>query len=404
MLNKAGKSLCSLAVALLLMVSVCMTAFAAGAELDLSRKGSISVTLLESEGEHVPIPGGTFELHQVADIQITDSQLGYVPTQEYAGSRIDLNDLQADGLAEHLAAYTEQKQLVGIVLTADKAGRVRFENLKLGLYLVMQKGEISGYYKIAPFLVSIPMTDADGSSWLYDVDASPKTEIQKAPDPSDDFTKISVRKVWSDDGAHPQSIAVQLLKNGEVFDTAVLNDENGWEKEWTELEAGCRWNVVEKDVPQGYRVSYTEENNSIIITNTKEPEIPKDPTELTVIKVWEGEGIHPAAVTVELWNGTGLYDTAELSEQNGWTYRWTGLPQNAQWSLREIAVPEGYTVSYSVNGSTITVKNTKSEIPPKEDPPSLIQTGQLNWPVPVLAGVGILLLAAGWIMRKRYEE
>lgn len=39
--------------------------------------------------------------------------------------------------------------------------------------------------------------------------------------------------------------------------------------------------------------------------------------------------------------------------------------------------------------------------------PPLIQTGQLNWPVPVLAGSGILLFMLGWIMvfskRERYD-
>lgn len=39
--------------------------------------------------------------------------------------------------------------------------------------------------------------------------------------------------------------------------------------------------------------------------------------------------------------------------------------------------------------------------------PPLIQTGQLNWPVPVLAGSGILLFMLGWILvfskRERYD-
>lgn len=31
----------------------------------------------------------------------------------------------------------------------------------------------------------------------------------------------------------------------------------------------------------------------------------------------------------------------------------------------------------------------------------LPQTGQLNWPVPVLAVSGVLLFAAGWVLNKK---
>ena len=36
--------------------------------------------------------------------------------------------------------------------------------------------------------------------------------------------------------------------------------------------------------------------------------------------------------------------------------------------------------------------------------PKLIQTGQLNWPVPVLAGLGTLFLAAGVILLTKKKE
>ena len=51
----------------------------------------------------------------------------------------------------------------------------------------------------------------------------------------------------------------------------------------------------------------------------------------------------------------------------------------------------GYKVSYLVNGDYVTVRNTES----------LIQTGQLNWPVPVLAGAGLVLVLAGAFALRR---
>ena len=47
--------------------------------------------------------------------------------------------------------------------------------------------------------------------------------------------------------------------------------------------------------------------------------------------------------------------------------------------------------------------------PSKPSDPSLPQTGQLNWPIPLLAIAGIVLFIAGWLIRfgkrkERYEE
>lgn len=42
---------------------------------------------------------------------------------------------------------------------------------------------------------------------------------------------------------------------------------------------------------------------------------------------------------------------------------------------------------------------TKPTEPPKPTDPKLPQTGQLNWPIPVMVAVGLLLFSAGWILR-----
>lgn len=44
--------------------------------------------------------------------------------------------------------------------------------------------------------------------------------------------------------------------------------------------------------------------------------------------------------------------------------------------------------------------------PPVADarPQKLIQTGQLNWPVPLLAGVGAVLMAVGIVLNKRKDD
>lgn len=44
-------------------------------------------------------------------------------------------------------------------------------------------------------------------------------------------------------------------------------------------------------------------------------------------------------------------------------------------------------------------KPTDPPLPPIPTDPKLPQTGQLNWPIPVLAVIGLLLFSAGWILR-----
>lgn len=222
------------------------------------------------------------------------------------------------------------------------------------------------------------------------------------------------------DSDRPDQITVHLLRNGSIYKTVVLNEENGWKHTWNHLDDSYRWSVVEADVPDGYTVHYSEIGTTITITNSIEPDILENPEQLTVIKVWSGdEGEErPTEVTVKLWNGDTLYDTVILNEENHWEHHWTDLPKSKNWAIREVNVPEHYEVTYSVDGLIITVENTFTEdvpeeptpggdMPPGPEEPPLIQTGQLNWPVPFLAGGGVLLFALGWVLafgkRDRHE-
>lgn len=63
----------------------------------------------------------------------------------------------------------------------DKDGEIAFTGLELGLYLLVQHKAAKGYETAAPFLVSVPMEE-DGVL-RYDVDASPKVELEKNRNP-----------------------------------------------------------------------------------------------------------------------------------------------------------------------------------------------------------------------------
>lgn len=126
-----------------------------------------------------------------------------------------------------------------------------------------------------------------------------------------------------------------------------------------------------------------------------------------VLKVWrDGEGEQrPNEVTVHLLRNGELYDSVTLSAANGWSHVWDTLEDKYVWTLTE-DVPEGYTVTVTQEGVTFVVTNTKpyTPPPPPPPPPDIPQTGQLWWPVPIMAIAGLVLFVAGFVRnRKDYE-
>ena len=84
-----------------------------------------------------------------------------------------------------------------------------------------------------------------------------------------------------------------------------------------------------------------------------------------VNKVWVGEGPHPDSVTVRLLRGATALSTAILRESNGWSHTFSGLSDAYEYSVEEVAVPEGYTATVLWSGRTCTIVNTKDGTTPK---------------------------------------
>lgn len=217
-----------------------------------------------------------------------------------------------------------------------------------------------------------------------------------------EYEKLTVHKVWDDNGypGRPNSVTVHLLRDGEKHEEIVLNKDNQWTYTWDDLDDRYHWSV-EEDVPQGYDATYKTEDNKVFITNHKdyEPVIPPDPEDLTVKKVWSDEndkrGIRPDSVTVTLYNGDKAVDKVTLGAWNNWTYTWKDLDGDGDWSVLETGIPKGYTPSYRTRGDVVTITNTAT----------LIQTGQLNWPIPVLGSLGALMIFFGvFTMRKKKKN
>ena len=153
---------------------------------DMSRQGSICITMLDGETR---VPGGKVTVYRVGQIQDVDGDYIFILTDEYAGSQVSLEDLQSKAAAKALADYAAESDLQGEEESIDKNGDVSFPDLELGLYLIVQTKAADGYYPADPFLVSVPMYD--GTRYLYDVVATPKVELTEAPEETTEATEAT---------------------------------------------------------------------------------------------------------------------------------------------------------------------------------------------------------------------
>ena len=169
--------------------------------------------------------------------------------------------------------------------------------------------------------------------------------------------------------------------------------------------------------------SWSDENAQLVVyAKIQVEEIPFEPVDYTVTKIWEdeeGEQYRPATVTVEIYCDGEVVETVELSEENDWSYSWTDTV-GCEWNVKEIDVPEYYKVVYRSDSSDYVIVNTfdsdlydgssssgQEEPTPTPTPPGgdkRPQTGQLWWPVPVLALGGILLVVLGFRVLKTEEK
>lgn len=138
----------------------------------------------------------------------------------------------------------------------------------------------------------------------------------------------------------------------------------------------------------------------------------------TVRKIWVDSNYinsRPSSIQVGLYRSGVLADTVKLSDINDWSYSWSGLSDNFTWTVKEIAVPAGYTASVKDTQTLTTITNTHdgpkgTDIPDGEVPlASFPPTGQNVLGMLICLAGGILLISFGGFeilldRRKRQHE
>lgn len=184
---------------------------------------------------------------------------------------------------------------------------------------------------------------------------------------------VNVRKVWviDDGGQRPDSVSVQLMRDGEPFgDPVTLSDANDWSHAWNDLESGHNWTVVELNVPDGFKATVSQSGDTFTIINDDTTE---ETTEIRANKEWtiDDGGTRADSVTVQLYcDGQPWGDPVTLSDSNDWTTLWEELPVGHSWSVVEINVPAGFTSSVTQEDGVITITNDDipTDIPDPERP------------------------------------
>ena len=254
---------------------LCMSLLPAPIAAALDPAVPCSLTLSYSRGD-TAFPGLEVTIYRVAKAYHTGD---FHLTDDFADSGVNIHNVTsqqewrdiADTLSS-LAAAAQLSPCRSEVTGAD--GTVVFSGLETGLYLVEQATASQGgdTFLFQRSMIYLP-TPVDGG-YQYDMTAKPK------PGQPPSSTEYRVLKLWKDSGVsthRPDSVTVDILKDGELQDSVILSDRNNWSHVWTVPDDGGVWSVSERDVPSGYQALTSTRDTTFVITNTRRTPTPDDP-------------------------------------------------------------------------------------------------------------------------------
>ncbi len=227
-------------------------------------------------------PNQTVKLYKIADVS---ADCWYTLTSAFASSGLILNGVQTNGewnvirstLEAHILAYSIEPDATSVT---DQNGQAVFENLSAGLYLAIPE-QVDGENLRCLFdsaLIALPGLGAD-SYWQYQVEASAKAELLPPVEPDEEL-HLKVLKLWKGDerrSDRPQSIEVEIFRDGISYETVILSEDNYWSYTWSVKDDGADWMVVERNIPAEYTMTLEERGTSFILTNTRLPDGAEDP-------------------------------------------------------------------------------------------------------------------------------
>ena len=265
-------------LAMTLLLSFLGFAAEAATFVDTQAPGSLQLTYSYDGQAFGQIP---VRIYHVAEI---DAYATFTLAGGFEELPVELNQVKTQEewrqVASTLAAYVTALDIApSAQALTDENGMVQFAQLPLGLYLVegVRAEREDGYCQFDSFVISVPDLD-EADAWVYDVVAKPKSVFQQILPQEITYT---VNKLWKDEGhAHlrPQSITLELYRDGELVETVTLSAENNWTYSWTTQDDGAVWQVVEANVPDGYTVTMEQREAHFFVTNSYDEPVPPPET------------------------------------------------------------------------------------------------------------------------------
>lgn len=323
-------------------------------------------------------------------------------TGDFAGYPVDLSKLsttyEAQNAANTLANYARLDKLSALSENiSDKNGNAVLTGVGSGVYLVVGSEVIADGKKFTSAPMLKEFTDEELAVGNISIYAKFSAE-----DVSSDDSDYGVEKVWinADDRTIPENIEVEIYCDGEFAEVVTLSADNNWQYFWTG-NSKADWSVKEVNVPDDCTVVYKEAENAFRIENTysdghggidsqdsvdSEVDTPADSSRGGDTDSDNSEEI----ATSEASSRTPEMDSSDNGQITGEESSDSGSSSSSS------KTPDSKQSTASTTGTGTTGGGTTNT--------PLPQTGSLRWPITVMAGAGLLLMAAGFRFSRKKEN
>jgi hypothetical protein len=322
----------------------------------------------------------TFRVYKAA----SKTEAGYEKEESFKDCVMDFEKQDGESLRDLgltlYACVIKDQILPDMEEVTDQEGDTLFSGLEEGWYLLTSDNAT------VPVMVEVTGEKA--------VQVTPKAELPNQGNPSENQTEPSTET---------------------ETETEVSTETETHAPTETETQAQTE---TETQAPTKTETEVSTETETQAPTET---EAQAQTETVRVKKVWSDKGHEkerPSSLVVFLYQDDTLYDTVRLRERSNWTYTWSELPADHVYLVVEKSVPKGYEMTISREGSLFQIKNVRQPAVKNDTPvvvetksteketsvtvkkESLPRTGQMWWPVILLAAGGILFVVWGLIMKK----
>ena len=327
------------------------------AKIDMSKKGSLTVTHLSADEELMAsVPSHLYLVATIDDngqYTITDQFRGFFSDPDCFNNGYNYDAwknyvaYEPTSDSDNLLTYVRDNNISPVAeKISDADGKTYYTDLTLGVYYVLSdKVDADGFtHSFVNFLYPVPileMTSSGNVSINYNPSVSPKkSKVGNV--------HCNVRKRWNDSGYtenRPSSVTFRIYCDGEFMEDVTLSSENDWYYEWSRT-GDHTFSVEEVGVAPGYtsnmEIVQDGHHFQYVVTNSYNP--PQTPPD-----------------TPDTPGNPGTPDTPDTP----------GIPD----------LPE--------------VLGAIRDLPQVLGARRLPQTGQLWWPLPILVIAGVFMIVKG---------